>query len=215
MIAKLISNIELIVQTYGALGVFFAAVLEEIIAPIPSSLVAMFAGFFLLSVNENIIGVISSAIFTVAIPMSIGISVGSLVPFALAYFGGKPAILKWGKWFGIEWASIEKLEANYTKGYADELVLFTVRALPIVPSVAISAFCGVIRYPVRTFLIVTFLGSFVRSFIMAIIGWQVRDAYIVFAGVISQIETFILACIIVSIALFMVYSWNKRKKQSV
>mgnify|MGYP001605554549 FL=1 len=101
MIAKLISNIELIGQTYGALGVFFAAVLEEIIAPIPSSLVAMFAGFFLLPVNENIIGVISSAIFTVAIPMSIGISVGSLVPFALAYFGGKPAILKWVKWFGI------------------------------------------------------------------------------------------------------------------
>lgn len=214
MIAQLILKIELIVQEYGAMGVFFAALLEEIIAPIPSSLVAMFAGFFLLPVDENLIGVISSAIFTVVIPMSFGISAGSLVVFALAYFGGKPIILKWGKWFGIEWASIEKLEDKLTKGYADELVLFGARALPIVPSVAISAFCGMIRYPVRTFLLITFIGSFVRSFIMAIIGWQVRDAYVVFAEVIDQIETFALAIIIGAFALFLIYSWNKRKKQS-
>ncbi|MFY9463101.1 MAG: VTT domain-containing protein [Candidatus Sungiibacteriota bacterium] len=214
MIAQLISMIELIMREYGAVGVFFAALLEEIIAPIPSSLVAMFAGFFLLPADKNIVGVLPAAIFTVAIPMSIGISIGSLVVFALAYFGGKPIILKWGKWFGIEWASIEKFEAKLAKGRADELVLFGARALPIVPSVAISAWCGMIRYPVRTFLLITLLGSFVRSFIMAIIGWQVRDAYIFFADVISQIETFIFAGIIGASALFLFYSWKKRRKQS-
>lgn len=211
MIQNIISIIEKIVIPYGAGGVFIAAFLEEIIAPIPSSFVAMLAGFFLLPVDENLMGVIPSAIFTVAIPMSIGISAGSLIIFALAYFGGKPIILKWGRWFGIEWSSVEKLEARLTKGYADELVLFGARALPIVPSVAISAFCGMIRYPVRTFLLITFLGSFLRSFIMAIIGWQVRDAYIFFADVISQIETFIFVGIIGAFALFLVYSWNKRR----
>lgn len=214
MIQDVISIIEKVIIPYGAAGVFAAAFLEEIIAPIPSSLVAMFAGFFLLPVDKSLIGVIPSAIVMVAIPMSIGVSAGSLVIYALAYFGGKPIILKWGKWFGIEWASIEKLEAKLTKGYADELVLFGARALPIVPSVAISAFCGMIRYPVRTFLFITLLGSFVRSFIMAIIGWQVRDAYIFLADVISQIETFVLAGIIGVSVLFLVYSWNKRKKQS-
>lgn len=211
MIAQLVSMIELIMREYGAMGVFFATLLEEIIAPIPSSLVAMFAGFFLLPADENIIGVLPSAIVTVAIPMSIGISAGSLVVFALAYFGGKPIILKWGKWFGIEWASLEKLETKLAKGYADELVLFGARALPIVSSVAISAWCGMIRYPVRTFLLITILGSFVRSFMMALIGWQVRDGYIFFADVISQIETFILAGIIGASVLFLIYSRNKRK----
>ncbi len=213
IIDPLILKIELIVREYGALGVFFAALLEEVIAPIPSSLVAMFAGFFLLPAGENLISVLPPTIFTVALPMSIGISAGSLVVFALAYFGGKPVILKWGKWFGIKWASIEKLEVKLAKGYADELVLFGARALPIVPSVAISAFCGMIRYPVWTFLFITLSGSFVRSLIMALIGWQARDAYVVFADVISQIETFVFAIIIGASVLFLFYLWDKRKGQ--
>ncbi len=212
MIQDAISIIEKVIIPYGAAGVFTAAFLEEIIAPIPSSLVAMFAGFFLLPVDENFIGVLPSAIFTVAIPMSIGISAGSLVVFALAYFGGKPIILKWGKWFGIEWASIEKLEAKLTKGYADELVLFSVRALPIVPSVAISAFCGMIRYPVWTFLLISLLGSFVRSFIMVIIGWQVRDAYISYVEVISQAETLVFISIIIICVSFLFWRIIKGRK---
>lgn len=215
MVQDVISIIEKVFIPYGMMGVFAFAFLEEIIAPIPSSLVAMFFGFFLLPVDENLIVVISSAIFTVAIPMSVGISTGSLIVFAFAYFGGKPIILKWGKWFGIEWSSIEKLEAKLTKGYIDEIILFSARALPIIPSVAISAFYGMIRYPIWTFLLITFLGSFVRSFIMAIIGWQVRDTYMVLAEVIGQIETFVLAIIIGAFALFLVYSWNKRKKRLV
>ena len=215
MIAQLILYTESIVREYGAMGVFFAAVLEEIIAPIPSSLVAMFSGFFLLPADKTVLEIIPSAIFSVAIPMSIGISIGSLVPFTFAYFGGKPIILKWGKWFGVTWSAIEKLEAKLMKGRADELVLLGARILPIVPSVAISAFCGMIRYPVRTFLIITLIGSFVRSLIMALIGWQVRDAYVVFAEVIGQIEIFVFAGIVCAFVLFWCYSWNKRKKHWV
>ncbi|MCH7730796.1 hypothetical protein IID21_04775 [Patescibacteria group bacterium] len=48
MIEKLTSLIQPIVVEYGAVGVFLATLLEEIIAPIPSPLVPLTAGFFLL-----------------------------------------------------------------------------------------------------------------------------------------------------------------------
>ncbi len=211
MINLLILNIELIMREYGALGVFFAALLEEVIAPIPSSFVAIFAGFFLLPVGENLISVLLLAIFTVALPMSIGVSVGSLIIFTLAYFGGKPVILKWGKWFGIKWVSIEKLEDKLAKGHIDEFVLFGARVFPFVPSVIISTFCGMIRYPVRIFLFITLLGSFIRSLVFALIGWQVRDAYIIFADAISQIEAFIFIILIGVFILFLFYLWRKSR----
>jgi len=203
MFNAVITQLELVIREYGAVGVLLAAFIEEIIAPIPSSLVAMFAGFFLLPTEYTWLQAIGASSLEVAIPMSIGVTAGSLVIYAVAYFGGKPIVIRYGKWLGLSWVLIEKTEEKFTKGYADELILFVARALPFVPSVAISAFCGLVRYPIKTFVLLTLAGTFIRSTIMAIIGWQVRDAYIAYAGIISQIEIFVFAAIIIAFVAFV------------
>ncbi len=211
MFEQIISQLEVVIREYGAVGVLFAALLEEIIAPIPSSLVAMFAGFFLVPTEYTWLQAIFEAFLKVAIPMSVGITIGSLIIYTIAYFGGKPIITRYGKWFGLSWALIEKTEEKFIKGHKDEIILLSLRALPFVPSVAISAFCGLVRYPIKTFIALSFIGSLIRSTIMAMIGWQVRDAYIAYAGIINKIETFALAIAITALALFLIYSWNKRR----
>ncbi len=214
MLNALILQLEVVIREYGAMGVFFAALLEEIIAPIPSSLVAMFAGFFLVPAELTWLQAIVVTFFKVAIPMSIGVTGGSLIVYTIAYFGGKPIIARYGKWFGVSWASIEQAEQKFTKGYADELTLLGARALPIIPSVAISVFCGLVRYPIKTFILFTLMGTFIRSTIMAMIGWQVRDAYIAYAGIINQIEKFIFVAIIIACAAFLFLRlWQKIKKK--
>ncbi len=212
MISEFIFKIELIVREYGAMGVLFAAFLEEIIAPIPSSLVAMFAGFFLVPAEHTLLQAIAVASLEVAIPMSVGVTVGSLIFYTIAYYGGKPIILQYGKWFGLSWALIERTEKRFIKGHADEIILLCLRSLPFVPSVAISAFCGLIRYPVKTFIILSLIGSFIRSVIMAMIGWYMHDAYITYAEIINRIEIFVLATIIVACVSFLFLRMVKAKR---
>ena len=51
----------------------------------------------------------------IAIPASAGMVVGSSLIYGIGYWGGKPAITKWGKWFGIRWSDIEKAESRLSK----------------------------------------------------------------------------------------------------
>ncbi len=213
MLNVVISQLEVVIREYGAVGVLIAALLEEIIAPIPSSLVAMFAGFFLVPTEYTWLQAIGASFLEVAIPMSVGITIGSLFFYAVAYFGGKPIIIRYGKWFGLSWALIEKTEERFIKGHKDEIILFSLRALPFVPSVAISAFCGLVRYPIKTFIIISFAGSLVRSMIMAMIGWQVRDAYVAYAEIMSQIETFVFAAIIIALVAFLFLHLRQKIKK--
>jgi len=214
MLAGLIIHLEVVIRGYGALGVFFAALLEEIVAPIPSSLVATFAGFFLVPHDYTWLQALPIAFFKVALPMGVGVTLGSLLFYALAYFGGKPLILRYGAWFGLSWELIEKTEEKFTKGSADEIILLTMRALPFVPSVAISVFCGLVRYPLKTFIVLSFIGTVIRSMIMALIGWQVRDAYVSYAGILSHLETFVSAGILVALVVFLVVRLRQRKKDT-
>ncbi len=215
MFNTIVSQLEVVIRGYGAAGVLLAAFLEEVIAPIPSSLVAMFAGFFLVPTESTWLQAIGTSFLEVAIPMSVGITIGSLVFYTIAYFGGKPIIMRYGKWFGLNWALIEKIEARFIKGHKDEIILLGLRSLPFVPSVAISAFCGLVRYPIKTFMALSFIGSLIRSVIMAMIGWQVRDAYVAYAGVVSQIETFVFAVIIIALISFLFFRLRQKINKKV
>lgn len=213
MIEKLVSTLQLIVLEHGAVGVFFAALIEEIIAPIPSAIIPLAAGFFLLPVEQTLWEIIIGSALLVALPTSLGLTLGSLFLYSLGFFGGKPIILKWGKWFGLNWNEMEGVEKKLIRGWGDEIALFVLRAVPLVPNAAISGFCGLVRYPFQNFVLITLLGSFVRAFGLGIIGWQVGEAYAAYAGFISDFEKYIFAVILAAAALILVWL-NFRKRRN-
>ncbi len=198
----------------GAIGVFSAAFLEEVIAPIPSTIVLVGSGFILAS-GALSLDTLFSLVFKVAIPAALGMALGSLFVFGLAYFFGKPAIERWGKWFGLTWEDIEKSKEKFSKGPKDEITLFVLRATPAVPSVAISAFAGLIRFPLRPYLLYSFLGSIVRALILGFVGSRVGALYFHYAEEISDIENYVLVSIAILIVAFVVYRFVKNKKVSV
>ncbi|MCD5384922.1 MAG: membrane-associated protein, partial [Candidatus Pacebacteria bacterium] len=63
MIDLILNYIELIVVEHGALGVFVAILIEQIISPIPSILISMLAGFFLLPSDGSLSTLLWSSIF--------------------------------------------------------------------------------------------------------------------------------------------------------
>lgn len=211
MIAHLITILQGVITAYGAIGVFLAALTEEVIAPIPSTLVAMIAGFFLIPAMSGPMGALSIGIVKVAIPMALGISVGSLLFYALAYFGGKPMLQTYGRWFGLSWKNIEEAEKRFVKSKRSELAFFLMRATPFFPSVAISTFAGLIRYPIRTFFVISLFGSGLRSLMVALIGWQLRDAYIKVATLLDHLESIVMVALIFGLAAYIVFKITHKK----
>jgi len=209
MLEKLIQVTQLIVSVGGPIGVFVASILEEIIFFIPSPVVPMVAGFFLLSPQMELVEVASRVILYIALPVSLGQTIGSLFPYCIGYFGGRPVIEKWGRLIGLTWGNIEKTEQKFIRGYRDELILLGMRVSPV-PSVAISGFCGIVRYPIYHFLAVTALGAAIRGFLLGLLGWYAGISYLKYTQAITQIEKYLF--IIVGVVCVVVIVWFIHKK---
>lgn len=210
MIESLVNFIQNFLLPWGAIGVFAASILEEVIAPIPSAFVLTSAGFFLIQSHAWSWAVASEILLRIAIPGALGVTIGSLFVYAIGYFAGKPLLARWGNFLGISWSEVEGLERRFDKGHSDELTLFIVRAVPAIPSVIISTFCGLIRIPFREYFIFSFLGTIVRAFILAFVGWQIGGLYVKFAGFISRVENGIFTAVALGVLIFIGYRLLKK-----
>ncbi len=196
MIETAVTFMQSIIAQYGAWGVFGATMLEEIIAPIPSPIVPLAAGFFLLPLSSSLTLAVMKAITLIALPVSLGVSLGSSIMYAIGYFGGKPFVEQTRRWSGIDWHDVERTEARLTSGRGDEITLFVLRLLPIIPGVAISGLSGIIRYPYKKFIAITAVGSFLRAFALGLIGWQAGELYVTYASTIAHFEKIGLAVVL-------------------
>lgn len=189
-----------------------ASIIEEIIAPIPSTLVIMGSSFLILKGYPIAVDSMMRLLIYVVLPASAGVTLGSLFVYAIGYFLGSPFIKRWGKYMGVSWDDIEKAEGRFSQGKSDNLILFILRAVPVVPSVAISIFCGFIRYRLRDYITFTFMGSLVRGFVLGILGWQFGMLYLEISQQISFLEELVLLVLVIALAVYLY--WRKTKKGS-
>lgn len=208
MIEALVNFLQVNVLPWGALGVFVASVVEEVIAPIPSALVMTMSGFLLISGPVSLKAILV-LIFKVAIPAALGVTIGSLVIYYVAKFGGKFLIEKWGKYLGLYWSDIEKLRSKLNGNKRDEILIVGARIIPFVPSVAISAFCGIIEMNIFKYFIISFVGVFFRGIVLGGLGWQVGNVYEKYAQTISSIENGVLVFTLVAILVVLVLKYKR------
>jgi membrane protein DedA with SNARE-associated domain len=207
------SIIEL-VQSLGYMGVFYGAVLEELFYFVPSSLVQLSAGAILLGELQFSGNLIIKSMLWVGIPASIGVTIGSLPYYALGYFGGKPAIERWGKWLGVSWKSIEKFDKTLTKTWWDDFIFTGLRALPILPSVVLSVGPGVFRLPMRTYLIGSFVGTFIRATVLGFVGSRLGAGAATFSQTVERAQTIGLIIFGVSSVFVLFFWWRNKKKKT-
>lgn len=212
VIESLLIFLETNILPWGALGVFVASVVEEVIAPIPSALIMTMSGFLLVSGSFSS-ATLYSLIFKVALPAALGVTIGSLVVYFVAKFGGRLVIEKWGRYIGLYWSDVEKLQSKLQGTKRDEFIIGGARILPIVPSVAISAFCGIIEMPLSKYFVVTLMGTFFRGLILGTIGWQVGNVYTRYAKLISSIENMVLLSTILFFLVVIVLKYKGKLRE--
>lgn len=211
MIEALIHFLQVNILPWGALGVFVASVVEEVIAPIPSALVMTMSGFLLVS-GPISLSSISVLIFKVAIPAALGVTLGSYVIYYAAKFGGKFLIEKWGKFVGLYWEDIEKFQNRLAGTRRDEVFVGIARIIPFVPSVAISAFCGILEMNIFKYFVITFVGVFFRGIVLGALGWQAGNIYEKYAKTLSSIEDLVFVSTILGVLLFIVLKYKSRSR---
>ncbi|MDL2246147.1 VTT domain-containing protein [Methanobrevibacter sp. OttesenSCG-928-K11] len=204
MLESLISLLESFFINYGALGVFIGSIIEEIIAPIPSTIVILGSSLFMLHELPLTLASFFDLFIQISLPAALGMTIGSLVIYFLCYYLGKEFIVRWGKYLTLNWEDIEKTNEKIENEKRGGLFLFGVRAIPVIPSVVISAFCGVMRYDIKKYILITFLGGFVRASILGFIGWQFGSFYESISTSISSIEEIVgFIIIIIIVAIFI------------
>ena len=189
--------------------------IETFIAPIPSPIIMMAAGF-ILTIGLDPYAAILSIIVNVMLVGAFAVTIGSFFGYGIAYFGGYPIIERYGKYLGTSIDEIEYMRQRMQQSSRDEIYLFTARAIPIIPLSVVSLLYGAIRVDIKRFTFITFLGALPRCLILGLLGWVVGIAFFNLAELIDLFETMILVILIIFFVVFLAYRIiiRRRAKQA-
>ncbi len=159
VLVPIIGFIEHTITKMGPLGVSFLMAIESCNIPLPSEAILPFAGYL---VSKGVM-----SIHVAAFAGAFGCVLGSIPSYYLGYFGGRPFIEKYGKWFLISRRDLEMAD-KWEQKYGN-FAFFICRMLPIVRTF-ISLPAGILKADLKIFLIFTFIGSLIWSYPLVYVG---------------------------------------------
>lgn len=210
MFSSTLSSLEGFILSHGALAVFTGSILEQVVTPIPSSLVVLGSSFIIMKGTVLSVGSLEMMFLNITIPSALGVTLGSLLYYGICYKIGTPFVERAGKYMGVSVDDLENVEKRVKESRYENLFLFAARCIPVIPSIAISLFCGMIRYNPRNYVLITFSGALVQASMLGIIGWQFGNFYLTLSESLSFIDNIIL--IIILLAVILLIFKKKRKK---
>jgi membrane protein DedA with SNARE-associated domain len=167
--------------------------------PLPNEIVLLLAGSLAGRPGHGL-----SAILLVMVAL-----VGSLLGASIAYYiglrGGRAAVLRLGRRFRLDEHRLDSVEAWFARSGA--VAIFLARITPFVRTVA-SFPAGMLRFPPRTFLLASLLGSLLWCSVMVGLGNALGANYEV---ALRLIEQYTLPAIVVVVALIAGYFWLHRR----
>lgn len=209
--SSLLSFTESFIVTNASWTVFLGCIVEQIVVPIPASLIVLSTTFLVMqgaTFSPESVGIL---IVKIVIPASLGITLGSFFYYYLSYKLGKPFIERTSRFLGVSVEDVEDVEERFKESRYDDLFMFLARCIPIIPSIAINLFCGLIRYDLKKYVLTTFLGSTVQIFGWGIIAWLFGNLYQTLESNISFLGNVVLVIIVLAVVGFIILN-KKREK---
>ena len=120
---------------------------------------------------------------------------------------------KFGKFVGISHKEVESLGKYFNHGIRDDLILFLIRCLPVVPSAPLSLGCGIIKIKARTFLLSTFFGTIVRDGLFLYFGYVGVNSFNSVIGGLDTVESAVQIGLFFGLGLLIGWAYWKRHKR--
>lgn len=207
-----LQNLQLIAKEYEFWGPFLATFIEEIISPIPSELTLFFIGYIYFFEQSFSILSILQLIFVISILASLGVTIGAIPFYYLSYVFGESFIKKFGKLITLRWQDLEKINQFLNKNKRETIILLLLRIIPIVPSIAINVFFGLLKFHWLPFVTLSFFGNWIRAIILIFLGWQLSFYFEEISIIFQKLS--ILSWIIFVIGVFLIFYYAKKKNNS-
>lgn len=139
--------------------VFLGSLAEEVISPIPSTLIMGTAGSLALLDGRSLLFLV-----WLSLVGNVGKMLGAWLYYVLGDKLEDVLIGKIGKFFGVTHRDIESIGQRFTgHHWKDGGTLFVLRLLPFVPTTPVSLASGIIKLDVRVFLAATYAGNFLKD----------------------------------------------------
>lgn len=184
----------------GLAGILIAMAIESCCIPLPSEIVMPLAGIMIASgkllpgTNPVV------AIILVALAGAVGCVIGSMAAYGIGYAGGRPLMLKYGRYVLISQHDADKADAFFQR-YGSATAFFS-RLLPVVRTY-ISLPAGIAKMPFVRFCIYSFLGSFPWCIVLAYVGYVLGGNLDRLSPVFHSLDIVILVVLVILVALYI------------
>ncbi|HSP55098.1 MAG TPA: DedA family protein [Dehalococcoidia bacterium] len=139
--------------------------IESACIPFPSEVIMPLAGWFLVKDRGHGLEFLLVAGFFGAL----GNTIGSLIAYYAGMIGGRPLLMKYGRFVLITKRDVDWADRWFSK--YGEITVFAKRLMPVVRTF-ISLPAGIARMNVVRFTALTFIGAFLWSTALAFAGYQ-------------------------------------------
>lgn len=185
------------IAALGYWGVGIGMAIESANIPLPSEVILPFGGYLVSTGELDFYGVVLAG--------TVGGTIGSVLSYYLGLWGGRPFLVKYGRYFGFSIKHLEMADHWFNR-YGEATVFFT-RLMPVVRTF-ISLPAGISGMNFKRFLVYTFLGSLPWSLLLVYIGLKLGQNWTAIKPWFHRMD----AVIIIGIAAVIFYLWRQRKK---
>ncbi len=176
--------------------------IESALIPLPSEIIMPFSGF-LASTGRFDLNL-------VALSGALGNVIGSLIAYAIGFYGHEKLVRRFIRKFG-KWILISEKELDETEKLLHrfkDLVVLGSRIIPGIRTV-ISLPCGFAKLPLGRFIVLTFFGSLIWSYFLAWIGFVLGQNWRTIGPYFHKLDAVIIGMLVLVVGW---YVYHKVKK---
>ncbi len=209
---QLVSYLEHLAQTMPLTWFsFFGSILTEVIALIPSPIVAIIAGTF---TYEQQLGVMF--IFVLATAGSLGKTLSTLVTYWIAdKFEDFLTHSSFAKVLGVDENEVEKYGQYLSGTNHDNIAMLVLRSMPFMPTLPISLLAGMIKLDFWTYTWTTFVGIYLRFLFFAFIAYEGIRKYSGLLAILDSTYSIVQFTLILGVAGWVVLFLRKRWRRII
>lgn len=202
LIEKVFFFIKDFISSMGYFGLTFGMMLESMCIPLPSEMVLPLGGFMAADGSIDL--------WLANLAVAAGSLTGSLIAYFVGFYGGRPFILNYGKYFFVSEGNFFKAEKTF-KRYGSTAVFFG-RLLPVIRTF-ISLPAGISKMDLKKFIFYSLLGMLPWNFVLIFLGYKLGQQYdAIVRPIFKRFEFAVIGVIIFFILFFIIKIISKRKK---
>ena len=192
-----------LISSLSYFGVILAMAIESACIPLPSEIIMPFSGYLVSTGTFNF--------HLVSWAGALGNLLGSLLAYYVGYYGGRPFILRFGKYILIRKEELARADRFFERW--GSWAVFICRMLPIVRTF-ISLPAGISRMRIVPFILLTFFGSLPWCYLLTYIGRVMGENWEDIRGYFHRFDLVIAGILLLLFGWWLWAYLRRRKKKT-